>query len=145
MTLSRICLQEHLYLLYLICSKKFHVDQSISNEMSQLRIDAKYKISIPILIDIWKDNIILQSLNMQSLSLHSSLKAYPNLQATLLGKFNVLSCYDGHGTIIFFHDNMKLSKSCIFTNSSAEFITPLFNGNTSSPMNIITTCSKNFS
>jgi hypothetical protein len=68
----------------------------------------------------------------------SSLKAHPNLQATLLGKFNVMSYYDGHGTIMFFHDNMKLFKSCIFTDSSAEFITALFNDNTSSPMNIIT-------
>jgi hypothetical protein len=40
---------------------------------------------------------------------------------------------------MLFHDNMKLSKSCTFTDSSAEFITAWFNGNTSSPMNIITT------
>jgi hypothetical protein len=50
-----------------------------------------------------------------------------------------MSCYDGHGTIMLFHDNMKLSKSCTFTAFGAEFIIALFNGNTSLPMNIITT------
>jgi hypothetical protein len=137
MALSRIHLQEQLYLLHLVCSKNFHVDQSISNEMSRLIVDTKYKILVPLFFDIRKDNIILQSLNTQSLSLHykvvlvdsnlmpshvlclnetiiSSLQAHPNLQVALLGNFIVLSCYDGHGIVMFFHDDMKLSKSCTF-------------------------------
>jgi hypothetical protein len=68
-----------------------------------------------------------------------SLQAHLDLQATLVGKFNDLSCYDGHGIIMLFHNDMKLSKTCTFTDYGTEFITTLFNGNTSSPMNIITT------
>jgi hypothetical protein len=68
-----------------------------------------------------------------------SLRAHPDLQATLFIKFNLRSCYDGHGTIMLFHNNTKLSKSCTLTDSDAEFITTLFNGNTSLSMNIITT------
>jgi hypothetical protein len=137
MALSRIHLQEQLYLLHLVCSKNFHVDQSISNEMSRLIVDTKYKILVPLFFDIRKDNIILQSLNTQSLSLHykvvlvdsnlmpshvlclnetiiSSLQAHPNLHTTLLKNFNVLSCYDNHGTILLFWKDMILYERCTF-------------------------------
>ena len=40
---------------------------------------------------------------------------------------------------MLFYNDMKLSKSCTFIDSGAEFIIALFNDNTSSPMNIITT------
>jgi hypothetical protein len=52
------------------------------DEMSQFRFDAKYEISISILVNCWKDNIILQLLNIQSLNLHNNdAMVDPNLMA----------------------------------------------------------------
>jgi hypothetical protein len=110
-----------LHFLHPICSRNFHVEQLVADEMFRLRVDAKYEISISLLIDCQKNNIVLQS--SRSLNLHykhvlanpnlmvshilclneiriSSLEAHPNLHITLLKKFNVLSCYHNHGTIM---------------------------------------------
>jgi ATP-dependent exoDNAse (exonuclease V) alpha subunit len=59
MALSRVRSKEQLYLLHSICSRKFHVEQLVADEMFRLRADAKYKISIPLLIDCQKNNIVL--------------------------------------------------------------------------------------
>jgi hypothetical protein len=130
--------------------------------MSWLRSDAKYEISIPLLVNCRKDNIVLQSLKTRSLNLHyndvmanpnlmasnilclnetqiSSLHANLDLHALLLQKFNTLSYYDGHGTIMLYHTNMTLFKSCTFTHFGAKFIMSSFNENTSQAMNIIAT------
>jgi hypothetical protein len=69
----------------------------------------------------------------------SSLDANLDLCALLLNKFNALSCYDGHGTIMLYHTNMTLFKSCTFTHFGANFIMSSFNENTSRAMNIIAT------
>jgi hypothetical protein len=69
----------------------------------------------------------------------SSLDASSDLHALLLQIFNALSCYDGHGTIMLYHTNMTLFKSCTFIHSGAEFIMSSFNENTTRAMNIIVT------
>jgi hypothetical protein len=81
--LSRIRCKQQLYLLFPICSRNFQVDQSVADEMSRLRSDAKYEISVPLLVNCRKDNIILQSLNTRSLNLHyNDVMADPNLMAS---------------------------------------------------------------
>jgi hypothetical protein len=160
--LSRVRSKEQLYLLHPICSRNFHVEQSVVDEMFRLRADAKYKISIPLLIDCQKNNIVLQSLNTRSLNLHykdvladpnlmashvlclnetriSSLQAHPDLHIALLERFNVLSCYHSHGTIMLFRKDMTLFKSRTSMDSGAEFIKGFFNDSMSGALNIITT------
>ena len=50
----------------------------------------------------------------------SSLNANLDLCTLLLNKFNALSCYDGHGTIMLYHTNMALFKSYTFTHFGEE-------------------------
>jgi hypothetical protein len=45
-------------------------------------------------------------------------------------KFHVLSCYDEHGTMVLFDDNVSLIENTTITNSGVEFITMHFNDNT---------------
>jgi hypothetical protein len=45
-------------------------------------------------------------------------------------KFHILSCYDEHGTMVLYDDNVSLIESTTITNSTVEFITALFNDNT---------------
>jgi hypothetical protein len=52
-------------------------------------------------------------------------------------KFHVLSCYDKHGTMALYDDNVSFIQNTIIANSSAEFITTLFNDNTREALYII--------
>jgi hypothetical protein len=45
-------------------------------------------------------------------------------------KFHVLSCYDEHGTMALYDDNVLLTKNTIITNNSVEFIIAFFSDNT---------------
>jgi hypothetical protein len=69
----------------------------------------------------------------------SSLQAHPNLHIALLERFNVLSCYHSHGTIMLFRKDMTLFESRTSMDSGAEFIKGFFNDSTSRALNIITT------
>jgi hypothetical protein len=113
-TLSRICCKQQLYLLNPMFSRFFQVEQSIADEMFQLRHDSKCNIFILLLINYWEDNIILWSLNLH----YDDVVADPNLMASnvlclnktqisflgasvdlhakLLIFKNFLSCCDGH-------------------------------------------------
>jgi hypothetical protein len=97
--------------------------------------------------------MIIQSLNTHSLVLHfEDVFAYANLltsHSSCLNEtkvknldinsknynvyhknFQILSCYNEHGTMILYDDNVSLTDNTIITHSRAEFITALFNNNT---------------
>ncbi len=87
--------------------------------------------------------LIVQSPNTFSLTLHvETILVDPNLLAyhfffnkktiihlnleiynVLSQKFHVLSCYDEHGIIVLYDENMSLTKNMTITYSSVEFIT----------------------
>jgi hypothetical protein len=52
-------------------------------------------------------------------------------------KFRILSCYDEHGTLVLYNNNMSLIKNTIITNFSVECIVALFNDNTQEALCII--------
>jgi hypothetical protein len=52
-------------------------------------------------------------------------------------KFHVLSCYDEHGTMALYDDNVLLTKNTIITNNSVEFIIAFFSDNTWKALYII--------
>jgi hypothetical protein len=63
---------------------------------------------------------------MKIQNIHTNQKAYNVISQ----KFNILSCYDQHGTIMFYDNIMVLSQTTSTTNLGVEFITILFNKNT---------------
>jgi hypothetical protein len=52
-------------------------------------------------------------------------------------KFQILSCYNEHGTMIRYDDNLSLTDNTTITHSRVEFITALFNNNTHDAWNVI--------
>ncbi len=103
---------------------------------------------------------MIQSLNARSLNLHfKDILADHNLLAShifcfnetkirnidqnkeikqvLLDKFDILSCYDEHGTMVLYDNIVFLLRTTNITNNSAEFIIILFNKNTCEAINII--------
>jgi hypothetical protein len=48
-----------------------------------------------------------------------------------------LPCYNEHGTMVLYDDNVSLTKNTIITNFNAEFITTFFNDNTWKALYII--------
>ncbi len=71
---------------------------------------------------------------MKIQNIHTNQKAYNVISQ----KFNILSCYDQHGTIMFYDNIMVLSQTTSTTNLGVEFITILFNKNTWEALYIIT-------
>jgi hypothetical protein len=69
----------------------------------------------------------------------SSLRTHLDLHTTFLEKFNFLSCYASHWTIMLFWKDMTLSESCTFMDSGANFIKSFFIDSMSQAINIITT------
>jgi hypothetical protein len=105
--------------------------------------------------------LIVISFNTCSLTLHfEDVLANPNLLAShilylnetrirnvhlnskiynvLSQKFHILSCYDEHGTMVLYDDNVSLIEITTITNSSVEFITTFFNDNTQEGLYVIT-------
>jgi hypothetical protein len=52
-------------------------------------------------------------------------------------KFQILSCYDEHGTIILYDDNVSLIHNTTMTHSKVEFNTAFFNNNTCDALYVI--------
>jgi hypothetical protein len=72
-------------------------------------------------------NIIFFCLNETKIkNVHLNSKVYNVLSQ----KFHILSCYDEHGTVVLYDDNVSLIENIIITNFGAEFIITLFNDNT---------------
>jgi hypothetical protein len=59
------------------------------------------------------------------------------IYTTLTNKFDILSCYDQHGTMIFYDKIVSLSKSFVMTNHGAEFFCTNFNKTTFEALHII--------
>jgi hypothetical protein len=129
------------------------MDHLIRKKMFQLKTNAQYKLAIISLKSYSSKKIIVESLNTRSLSLHfEDILEDPNLLASqilclnetktknvhlnskiynvLSQKFHVLSCYDEHGTMVFYDNNVSLTEMTTITNSSVEFISALFYENT---------------
>ncbi len=56
-------------------------------------------------------------------NIHLNLKIYNALSQ----KFHVLSCYDEHGIILLYDENVSLTKGTTIIDFSVEFITTFFN------------------
>jgi len=129
------------------------MDHLIRKKMFQLKTNAQYKLAIISLKSYSSKKIIVESLNTRFLSLHfEDILEDPNLLASqilclnetktknvhlnskiynvLSQKFHVLSCYDEHGTMVFYDNNVSLTEMTTITNSSVEFISALFYENT---------------
>jgi hypothetical protein len=121
--------------------------------MFQLRTNTQYKLAIVSLKYYHSKILIVKSLNTHSLILHfEDVLADPNLLTShilclnetriknvhlnskiynpLSQKFHILSCYDKHGTMVLYDDNVSLTKNTTITNSGAQLNTALFNDNT---------------
>ncbi len=59
-------------------------------------------------------------------NIHTNQETYN----TISQKFNIFSCYDQHGTTMFYDNRLFLSKTTSTTNLGAEFINASFNKNT---------------
>jgi hypothetical protein len=66
--LSQIRTKEKLYLLHPLANSHFQIDKSISIEMERLTSSAKWKLLILILKNIRHSHVIIQSININSLS-----------------------------------------------------------------------------
>jgi hypothetical protein len=119
-----------------------------------------YKLVIVSLKSYNSKNLIEETLNIHSLTLHfEGVFAYPNLLAShilclnetrirnvrlyskiynvLSQKFPMLPCYDEHGTMALYDDNLSLTKNTTITNFGVKFIIALFNDNTQETIYII--------
>jgi hypothetical protein len=66
-------------------------------------------------------------------NIHTNQKKYNVISQ----KFNILSCYGPHGTMMFYDNTMFLSQKISTTNSNAKFITTSFKKNTREALYII--------
>jgi hypothetical protein len=151
--LSHICSKEHSYLLSPLTNKTFQVDTLVQEEMHRFRTTTQYELTLISLKSYCTKFVIIESLNTHSLTLHfQNILANQNLLTShilclnemkiqnihtnhktynvISQKFNILSCYDQHGTIMFYDNIMVLSQTTSTTNSSVQFITTSFNKNT---------------
>ncbi len=116
----------------------------VKEETKKLETSAKYKLSLLILKTFWTSCVIIQSLNIQSLNQHyHDIIVDPNLQAshilcfnetrinnmeakcivTLINhKFSILSCSNGHGTIVLYDKNNTLNAHETHTKNGIEVI-----------------------
>ncbi len=137
------------------------MDHLVQEEMFQLRTNAQYKVDIVSLKSYHLEFLIVESFNARSLKLHfEDVLTNLNLLAShilclnetrirnvhlnskiynaLSQKFHILSCYDEHGTmVLYYDDNVSLTKSTTITNYDVKFITTLFNDNTWEALYII--------
>ncbi len=129
--------------------------------MFQLKTNAQYKLAI-VCLKSYRSKKSKEFFNTHFLTLDfEDVLTYPNLLAShiiclnetrirnvhlnseiyyvLSQKFHILSCYDEHGTVVLYDDNVSLTKITTITNSSAEFITTFFDDNTWEALYIIAT------
>jgi hypothetical protein len=125
------------------------VDYLVQEEMFQFLKNAQYKLAIVSLKSYCLKILIIKSFNIFFLTLHfEDVLANPNLLTShilclnetrikivhlnskiynaLSQKLHILSCYDEHGIMILYDDNVSLIESTTITNSSVEFITAFF-------------------
>ncbi len=153
-TLFHIHSKEQLYLLPALSNNFFHVDSIVDQEMLHWKIITEYKLTIPNLESYWKEFIIIQSLNIHSLNLHfpdilvnqnllashilclnetkiKNICTYQEIHNVILNnKFDILYCYNQHGTMIFYNKMVSLSNTTSIKDSNIEFIITTFNENT---------------
>ncbi len=134
-------------------NKNFQVDTLVQKEMHRLKKFAQCKVTIAYLKSYCKEFIIIQSLITRSLKLHfqyilndldllashilclnetkiQNIQTHQKIYNIILNKLKILSCYEQHGTLIFYNTNMFLSHTFSKTNSSIGFLIALFNENT---------------
>jgi hypothetical protein len=134
-----------------LTNKTFQVYTLIQED--RLKTTAQYELTLISLKSYCTKFVIIKSLNNHSLTLHfQNILANQNLLTShmlclnemkiknihtnhekynvISQKFNILSCYDQHGTIMFYDNIMVLSQTTSTTNSGVEFITTSFNKNT---------------
>jgi hypothetical protein len=147
-------------LLFPLTNKIFQVDTLVQEEMHRLRTTTQYELTLISLKSYHTKFVIIESLNTHSLTLHfQNIFANQNLSTfhILFFKklkiqnihtnqeaynvisffFYILSCYDQHGTIMFYDNIMVLSQTTSTTNLGVEFITT-FNKNMRKTLYIIT-------
>jgi hypothetical protein len=143
-----------------LSNKNFQVDILVQEEMHCLKTIAQYKITIDSLKSCYKKFVIVQYLNIHYLKLHfQNILNDPNLFAShilclnetkirnihtheknynnISKKFKKNSCYDQHGTIVFYDTNMFLSHTFSKTNLSTEFFIVFFSENTQISLQIV--------
>ncbi len=64
--------------------------------------------------------------------------AYQEIHNSILSnKFNILSCYNQHETIILYDEMVSSSNTISIKNSNVKFIVPTFNENTPKVLHVI--------
>jgi len=128
--------------------------------MFRLKTNAQYKLAIVCLKSYRSKILIVEFFNTCYLTLDfENVLTNPNLLAShilclnetrirnvhlnskfynvLSQKFHILSCYDEHGTMVLYDDNVSLTKITTITNYGVEFITAFFYDNTGQALYII--------
>jgi hypothetical protein len=119
--------------IFLLLIYFFQMDHLVREEMFRLITNSQYKLAIVYLKSYRSKIIIVKYFNTRSLTLHfEDILAYSKLLAShilclnerrikifhlnskfynvLSQKFHILSCYDEHGTMVLYDDNVSLTK-----------------------------------
>jgi hypothetical protein len=131
---SKVCSKKKMYLLFLFLIKFFQVDHFVQKEMFWLWTNAQYKLVIVSLKSYYSEFLIPKSFNTHFLTLDfENVLVDPNLLASLIfclnetkirdvhlnskiyialsQKFHISSCYDEHGIMVLYDDNVHWQKT----------------------------------
>jgi len=157
--LSRIRTKEKLYLLSPLANSHFQIDKSVSIEMERLTSSARWKLLVPILKNIRHSHVIIQSININSLSRHHlNIQNDYNLQSSHilcfqetrikdfekisqyinLYKYKYIHNFDRHGLVLLYDKNMICSSTTINHHNGSEFIATTCNEEHRNAIHVIT-------